>query len=115
MFINRRILLITMLLHIGFSVAGLSGIGYAAAETRAGSGKPSASIIGTWHSANGSLTFNANSTIMYKGKRYYYAVSSGGLIQLTRKNSSLTIPYQLAGGKLILTTNGKPTVYNRKK
>ena len=94
---------------------GLSGNGYAAEQSRAGSVKPSAAIRGTWHSAKETLTFNANSTIIYKGKRYYYAVSTGGTIQLTGKHGSVTIPYQLAGGKLTLTVDCKATVYTRKR
>jgi len=115
MFIKYRFLLFAMLLVFGLSATGMPGNSYAAEQPRAGSGKPSAAIIGTWHSAMGSLTFNANGTTIYKGKRYYYAVSSGGTIQLTRTHENLTIPFQLAGGKLTLTIDGKATVYTRKR
>ncbi len=115
MFLKRWLLLFATLLFVGLSVTGLSGICYAAEESRVGAGKPSASIKGTWHSAKETLTFNANGTIIYKGKRYYYAVSSGGTIQLTGKRGSLTIPYQLAAGTLTLTVDGKATVYTRKR
>lgn len=113
MFLKRGLLLYVTLIFAGLSVTGLSGICYAAEAPRVVASKPSASIKGTWHSAKETLTFNANGTIVYKGKRYYYAVSSGGTIQLTGKRGSLTIPYQLAGGKLTLTVDGKATVYTR--
>ncbi|MBI5625697.1 MAG: hypothetical protein HY935_00605 [Nitrosomonadales bacterium] len=115
MLLKRRFLLSATLLFFGMSVIDLSGKGYAAEQSRVRSGQPSASIKGSWYSAKETLAFNANGTIIYKGKRYYYAVSSGGTIQLTGKRGSLTIPYQLAGGKLTLTVDGKATVYTRKR
>lgn len=115
MLLKRRFLLLATLLFFGSSLIGFSGKGYAAEQSRVSSGQPSALIKGTWHSARETLSFNANGTIIYKGKRYYYAVSSGGTIQLTGKRGSLTIPYQLAGGKLTLTVDGKATVYTRRR
>ncbi len=115
MFLKRRFLLLATLLFFGSSLIGFSGKGYAAEQSRVRSGQPSALIKGTWHSAKETLTFNANGTVIYKGKRYYYAVSSGGTIQLTGKRGSLTIPYQLTGGKLTLTVDGKATVYARRR
>jgi hypothetical protein len=99
---SRGVLLLTMTFALMWSACG-----YAVEN-------PSAAIRGTWYSENGSITFKNNGTINFKGKRYYYAVSNGGLIQLTGKRSSNAIPYQLAGGKLTLTVNGKTTVYTRK-
>jgi len=76
----------------------------------------SASLAGTWQNERGiKLTFRKNSTIIYQGKKYYYAVSSGGYIQLKGKQGDLTIPYQYRSGKLILTENGGATVYKRRK
>ena len=112
---KRRFLLFVTLLIIGLPPAGFVGDAYAAGQAYAASGNPSAQIKGTWHSARGTLTFNKNGTVIYKGKRYYYAVSSGGTIQLTAKDSSLTIPYQIAGGKLTLILDGRPTVYTRRR
>lgn len=77
--------------------------------------KEERSLRGTWYSEKGTLTFRDNGTINYKGRRYYYAVSNGGMIQLTGRHSSNAIPYQLAGGKLTLTADGKSTVYTRKR
>lgn len=115
MFSKYRYLLLVALVFFGLPVACLSGNVYAAEQSRVGSGNPSKQIKGTWHSAKETLTFKANGTIIYKGKRYYYAVSSGGTIQLTGKHGSLTIPYYFTNGKLTLTVNGKATVYTRRR
>ncbi len=101
---SRWLFLVAMLFSLGWS-----GSIHAASKT-------SASIAGTWYGAQGkTITFRANSTINYHGKKYYYAVSSGGFIQLKGKHGETTIPYQLAGGKLTLTEGGKTTVYRRKR
>ncbi len=71
------------------------------------------SLRGTWYSSEGTITFKNNGTINYKGKRYYYAVTNGGLIQLSGKHSTNAISYQLSGGQLTLTDDGKSTVYLR--
>jgi hypothetical protein len=94
---------------------GLSDGSFAAQRSQGMITKEEKSLRGTWYSAEGSITFRDNGTINFKGKRYYYAVSNGGLIQLTGKHSSNAIPYQLSGGKLTLTVNGKSTVYSRKR
>jgi hypothetical protein len=57
----------------------------------------------------------ANGTINYHGKRYYYAVSNGGMIQLKGRQGEKTIPYQLSEGKLTLTEGGATTIYRRKR
>jgi len=76
----------------------------------------SASLAGTWQNERGvKLAFRKNGTIIYHGKRYYYAVSSGGYIQLKGKQVDLTIPYQYINGKLTLTESGDATVYKRKR
>lgn len=78
--------------------------------------KTSASIAGTWYGAHGkSITFKRNGTINYHGKRYYYAVSSGGFIQLKGKHGDKTIPFQLVSGRLTLTEDGEITVYRRRR
>jgi hypothetical protein len=107
---SRCLLLIAALLLIGLSEGG-----FAAQRSHGMVTKEEQSLRGTWYSAEGSITFKDNGTIKFKGKRYYYAVSNGGLIQLTGRHSSNAIPYQLAGGKLTLTVNGKSTVYTRKR
>lgn len=106
----RRILLIAMLTFLG-----LTGSGQAADRSGAAAGKPAKSLTGTWDSAEGAITFKANGTVNYEGKRYYYAATNGGLIQLSRKGSSRAVPYQLSGGKLTLTVNGKARVYFRRR
>ena len=106
----RRLLLIAMLI-----LMGLTGSGHAAERSGAAVKVPAKSITGTWYSAEGAITFKANGTVNYEGKRYYYAVTSGGLIQLSRKGSSRAVPYQLSGGKLTLTVNGKARAYSRRR
>ncbi len=111
---NRLFLFVALL--IALPVSGLDRTCHAAEHARPASGKPSDAIKGTWVSPRETLTFNANGTIVYKGKRYYYAVSNGGAIQLTgRSGSSLTIPYTLVSGRLTLTVDGKATTYTRKR
>jgi hypothetical protein len=110
MFFPRIFLLLAALLLVGLSDAS-----FAAHRSDGMVTKEERALRGTWYSANGTLTFRDNGTINYKGRRYYYAVSNGGLIQLTGRHSSNAIPYQLAGGKLTLTADGKSTVYTRKR
>jgi hypothetical protein len=110
MFFLRCLTLLAALLFMGFSIGGFAAQRYDGMVT-----KEDRSLRGTWYSAKGALTFKNNGTINYKGRRYYYAVSNGGLIQLTGRHSSNAIPYQLAGGKLTLTADGKSTVYTRKR
>lgn len=110
-----RFMLFVAAMTIAVPVAGLSRDVHATEHVRTASNKPSDMIKGTWYSAKDRLTFNPNGTIIYKGKRYYYAVSSGGTIQLTgKRGSSLTIPYHLVGNKLTLTIDGKAIVYTRR-
>ena len=102
---SRWLLLFAMLFSLGWS-----------GSSQAATKLTSASIAGSWHNAQGkTLTFKTNGTIIYHGKRYYYAVSSGGFIQLKGKHGDVTIPYQHAGKKLTLTEDGKTTVYRRKR
>jgi hypothetical protein len=110
MFFSRCFMLLAALL-----LTGLSDGGFAAQRSYGMVTKEEKSLRGTWYSSKGTLTFKDNGTINYKGKRYYYAVSNGGMIQLTGRHSSNAIPYQLSGGKLTLTADGKTTVYSRKR
>lgn len=81
----------------------------------AGVTRPSSGVIGTWHNERGAkLTFRSNGTIIYHGKKYYYAVTNGGIIQLKGRRGEVTIPYSLAGEKLTLTEDGEKSVYKRK-
>jgi hypothetical protein len=107
---SRCFLLLAALL-----LMGLSGSGFAAERSHGTVTKTEKSLRGTWYSTEGTITFKDNGTISYKGKRYYYAVSNGGMIQLSGKHSMNAIPYQLSGGKLTLTVKGKATVYSRKR
>jgi hypothetical protein len=103
------------LLLVALFLIGLSDAGFASQQSHGMVTKAEKSLRGTWYSAKGTLTFKDNGTVSYKGKRYYYAVSNGGLIQLSGKHSVIAIPYQLAGGKLTLMENGRATVYSRKR
>lgn len=103
------------LLLAALLLASLSDGGFAAQRPFGMVTKAESSLRGTWYSAKGSITFKNNGTVNFKGKRYYYAISNGGLIQLTGKHSSNAIPYQLAGGKLTLMVDGEETVYSRKR
>lgn len=105
----------SLLLLAALFLMALSDGSVAAQRSHGMATKVEKSLRGTWYSAEGSITFKNNGTINYKGKRYYYAVSNGGLIQLSGKHSSNAIPYQLAGGKLTLMIDGKETVYTRKR
>ena len=102
---SRWLLLLAMLFSLG-----LSGNSHAANKLT------SASLAGTWQNQQGTkLTFRKNGTIFYHGKKYYYAVSTGGYIQLRGKQGDLTIPYQYISGKLTLTEKGDATVYTRRR
>jgi hypothetical protein len=87
--------------------------GFAAERSHGMVTKAERSLRGTWYSATGAITFRNNGTVRYKGIRYFYAVSNGGIIQLSGNNRVNAIPYQLAGGKLTLIESGKVTVYTR--
>jgi hypothetical protein len=88
---------------------------YAAKRSQGMVTKTEKSLRGTWYSAEGTITFRVNGTVKIRGKRYFYAVSNGGMIELSGNHSSNAIPYQLAGDKLTLTINGHTAVYSRKR
>jgi hypothetical protein len=104
-----------LLLIVALLLTGLSEGGFAAQRSHGMVTKAEKSLRGTWYSAEGSLTFKGNGTINYKGKRYFYAVSNGGIIQLSGKHSVNAIPYQLSGDKLTLIEAHKVTVYRRQR
>jgi len=108
-FLPSRLLLIAVLV-----LTGLTCSGYAAERPPAAASKQVKSLTGTWYSADGVITFKANGVVEYEGKKYYYAVTNGGLIQLSREGISRGIPYHFSGGKLTLTEKGKTRVYTRK-
>jgi hypothetical protein len=72
-----------------------------------------ASLNGTWYSAAGTATFNADGTLISNGQRYLYSVKEG-VILLTGADVAVAVPYKLSKGKLTVTVNGEPTVYTRK-
>jgi glucan-binding YG repeat protein len=104
-----------MLLFVALCIMGMSDGIFAAQRSQGMVTKAEKSLRGTWYSAEGSITFKDNGTVNIKGKRYYYAVSNGGMIQLNGRHNSNGMPYQLAVGKLTLTIDGQTKVYFRKK
>ena len=109
MFLSRWFLLLAALLL--FSLAD----GSFAEPSRGMVTKAERALRGTWYSAEGPVTFRSNGTVKFRGKRYFYAVSNGGMIQLSGNHSSNAIYYQLAGDQLTLTMDGRTTVYSRKR
>lgn len=110
MIFSRCLLVLAVLLLVG-----LPDGSFAAERSYGAVTKAEQALRGTWYSASGAITFKDNGTVRYKGKRYFYAVSNGGIIQLSGKHSVNALPYQLAGGKLTLMENGQATVYSRKQ
>ena len=111
MFFSRCFFLLATLMIVGLSDDAIASQRYhGVATTKANRG-----LQGTWYSSEGAITFKANGTVHYHGKRYFYAVSNGGLIQLSGKHRANAIPYQLAGGKLTLMENGEEVVYTHKR
>jgi len=107
---SRCLLLLSVLLLTGL----LTG-GFAAERSHGMVTKAESSLRGTWYSAEGAITFRSNGTVKFKGKRYFYAVSNGGMIQLSGNRSSNAIYYQLADDQLTLTMDGRSTVYSRQR
>lgn len=105
---SRCILLCSVLF-----LAGLPAGSFASERSYGMVTKAEKSLRGRWYSETGSITFRNNGTVRLKGKRYFYAVSNGGMIQLSGHNSSDAIYYQLFGGQLTLTVDGITTVYTR--
>ena len=107
---SRSLLLLSALLLTGLPAGGI-----AAERSHGMVTKAESSLRGTWYSAEGAITFRSNGTVKFKGKRYFYAVSNGGMIQLSGNRSSNAIYYQLADDQLTLTMDGRSTVYSRKR
>lgn len=108
MYFLRKLLLLVTLLLMGFSVSS-----HAAERAREVASKPAAKLMGTWHSAEGDITFKPNGVLVYKGKRHYFAVANS-MIEITGKHGERMMLYQLSGDKLTLTDNNKKTEYFRK-
>jgi len=104
-----------VLLCCALFLAGLPAGSFAAEHSFGMVTKAEQSLRGRWYSAQGSITFRSNGTVLLKGRRYFYAVSDGGMIQLSGHNSSDAISYQLFGERLTLTMDGITTVYTRNR
>lgn len=102
-----------ILLCCVFFFAGLPAGSFAAERSFGMVTKAEHSLRGRWYSANGSVAFRNSGTVRLKGKRYFYAVSNGGMIQISGDSISDALPYQLFGEQLTLTMDGITTVYTR--
>lgn len=69
-------------------------------------------LIGTWTSAEGEVSFNANNTLIYKGQKNFFAVAQG-TIQISKKKTTQLLPYRFIDGQLIITDAGHATTYTR--
>lgn len=69
-------------------------------------------LLGTWTSAEGEVTFNANSTIVYKGQKHFCAIAQG-TIQISRHRVTRMLPYRFLKGELLITDGGSVTAYRR--
>lgn len=74
--------------------------------------KPADKLIGTWHSAQGTITFKPNGILVYRGRSHHYAAGNG-VIQIKYRHTIRQLPYRMFGGKLTITENGVDTVYTR--
>jgi hypothetical protein len=100
------ILLLVALGCAGFSVNSVAETGQPVLNKHLGK------LLGTWTSAGGDVTFNANSTIMYKGQKHFCAIAQG-TIQISKKKVTTILPYHFLGGKLFITDAGSVTIYTR--
>lgn len=71
-----------------------------------------AKLLGTWSSENGDVTFNANGTLIYKGKKDYCAIAQG-TIQISKRHTSVILPYRFVNDNLLITDSGSVTTYKR--
>lgn len=71
-----------------------------------------AKLLGTWRSAEGEVTFNANGTLVYKGKKDFCAIAQG-TIQISKRHTSVILPYRFVNDNLLITDGGTVTTYQR--
>ena len=69
-------------------------------------------LLGTWTSTEGEVTFNTDSTIVYKGKKHFCAIAQG-TIQISKHKVTTVLPYRFLEGKLLITDGGSVTTYSR--
>lgn len=100
----RALALVVVLLWVSAASAG---------ETpRAMAGRPAAKLQGTWHGAQGAITFRADGILIYKGRRHRYTAANGAL-QVKAGTVIRQLPYRIFDGKLTITDGGIDTVYTR--
>lgn len=71
-----------------------------------------AKLLGSWSSAEGEVTFNANGTLVYKGHKDFCAIAQG-TIQISKRHTSVILPYRFVDDKLLITDGGTVTTYTR--
>lgn len=99
-----------ILLFIALLMVSLALPSYA--ETPAGTSlnKHFEKLQGTWRSSDDEVIFNANNTMVYKGKKHFCAIAQG-TIQISMKKTSMILPYRFLDGKLLITDGGVVTSY----
>jgi hypothetical protein len=63
-------------------------------------------LLGTWKCPQNEVSFFANRTILYQGRRYIGAIAQG-TIQLSKRKATVLLPYQFQNGKLQITDHDK--------
>lgn len=102
-------ILITCLLLAPFSVTELAS---ASEQAPMVLNRHLAKLLGTWTSDDGDVTFNANGTLIYKGKKDYCAIAQG-TIQISKRHSSVILPYRFVNDNLLITDSGTVATYKR--
>lgn len=105
---SLRVMLAMLFMSLGLTWAMTS----AAADAPVLLNKHLAKLIGTWTSSEGSVTFNADNTLVYKGQKSFFAIAQG-TIQISKKKTTQLLPYRFIDGNLIITDAGHATNYIR--
>ncbi len=114
-FIFCEVMMSSLRVMLLLAALGMSGFAVSSdAETQPATvlNKHLEKLLGTWTSNEGEVTFNTNSTIVYKGKKYYCAIAQG-TIQISKHKVTTILPYRFLEGKLLITDGGTVTTYTR--
>lgn len=69
-------------------------------------------LLGTWQSEEDAVTFYANRTCVYKGKKYICAIADGA-IQIKKRKAVVVFPYRFQSGQLLISDHNIVTAYTR--
>ncbi|NOU01579.1 MAG: hypothetical protein HOO95_08425 [Gallionella sp.] len=69
-------------------------------------------LLGTWQSDKGAVTFNANRTCVYLGKKYICAIADGA-IQIKKRKAVIVLPYRFQNGQLLISDHNVMSTYTR--